>query len=326
MAAHRSTAQLSATQAALARRHAYTLFGRLFLDGLTAELRPYVEQVPQLAAAVRAVEAAQAAQAAHQQLFGFQLFPYESLFLDDSGLLGGAVTEAVQRCYAEAGFSTGPAAAAADHVGYELSFLALLSQTEADGTGAVQAGARRRQRPFLENHLLRWLPPLVVALQQQPEPFYAVLAGLTWAVAADHYAALSPATTLSFTLPPLPDLLARPETGLKQIARYLVTPPHSGLFLGREDVRALARPLKLPTGFGGRQEMLHQLLQAAARYDSLPALLDGLAAVLAAWHQAYRRLIAADPPLAPFIAPWQQRLDQTALLLQRIDSFQQRPF
>lgn len=319
-----SAQPLAPGEAALARHHAYTLFGRLFLDGLTAELRPYVAQVPQLAATIRHFDSGQgpqwpaAAQAAHQQLFGFQLFPYESLFLDSSGLLGGVVTEAVQRCFDEAGFSAGTSTAAADHIGHELSFLALLCEIEAGGEPAAQATARRRQHAFLENHLLRWLAPLVVALQQQPHPFYAALAGLTWAVTADHYNARPPATAPVFTLLPPPDLLAQPQTGLKEIARYLVTPPHSGLFLGREDVRVLARPLELPTGFGGRREMLYQLLQAAARYDSLPAMLDGLAAVPAAWRHAYRRLLAADPTLAPFIAPWQQRLDQTALLLQQV--------
>jgi putative dimethyl sulfoxide reductase chaperone len=320
--------ELSAAELALGRYHAYTLLGRLFLEGMTAEIWPYVVQVPQLAAAVRegphwgaaAREephwgAAVPEEGAHYGLFGLQIFPYESFFLGERGLLGGAVTAAVQGRYAEAGFAAG-GSTAVDHAGHELAFLAFLCRAEAEAGAEAQAVAGRRQELFLAEHLLRWLSPLVVALQRHSNRFYAALAKLTWELVADHYRALKPAAAPAFTLPAP---RTEPPNGLKETANLLTTPAHSGLFLGREEVRLLARPLNLPTGFGGRRQMAQQLLEAAARYDSLSPLRHQLSSLLAAWRHAYAQLSASDPHLAPFISPWQQRLEQTAQRLQQLD-------
>jgi putative dimethyl sulfoxide reductase chaperone len=310
--------ELSAAELALGRYHAYTLLGRLFLEGVTAETWPYVVQVPQLAAAVREGPhwgAAVPEEGAHYGLFGLQIFPYESFFLGERGLLGGAVTAAAQGRYAEAGFAAG-GSAAADHAGHELAFLAFLCRAEAEAGAEAQAVAGRRQELFLAEHLLRWLSPLVVALQRHSNRFYAALADLTWDLVADHYRALNPAATPAFTLPAP---RTEPPNGLKETANLLTTPAHSGLFLGREEVRLLARPLNLPTGFGGRRQMVQQLLEAAARYDSLSPLRHQLSSLLAAWRHAYAQLSTSDPHLAPFISPWEQRLEQTAQRLQQLD-------
>jgi putative dimethyl sulfoxide reductase chaperone len=311
--------ELAATEVALGRYHAYTLLGRLFLEGVTAETWPYVVQVLQLAVAVREGRQGGAVvpeEGAHYGLFGLHIFPYESFFLGERGLLGGAVTAAVQGRYAEAGFAAGGDTTPADHTGHELAFLAFLCRAEAEAGAEAQAVAGRRQELFLAEHLLRWLSPLVVALQRQSHRFYAALANLTWDLVADHYRALNAAATPAFTLPAP---RTEPPNGLKEMANFLTTPAHSGLFLGREEVRLLARPLNLPTGFGGRRQMMQQLLEAAARYDSLSPLLHQLATLLDAWRDTYAQQSASDPHLAPFISPWQQRLEQTAQRLRQLD-------
>ena len=80
---------LSPQQLAQSRSHSYTMFSRLVLEGVTAELLPYVRAIPELAAALPHPYAPDAAAAQHHDLFKFHLFPYAAIFLDASGLLGG---------------------------------------------------------------------------------------------------------------------------------------------------------------------------------------------------------------------------------------------
>jgi hypothetical protein len=116
-------------------------------------------------------------------------------------------------------------------------------------------------------------------------------------------------------LPPLPDLLADEKTGLRDIARFLVTPPFSGLYIGKREVSRLARALDLPRGFGDRQQMLVNLLRAAAQYDRLDALFTALTILLDKWQTAYRQLGTEFPGLAPTLSPWVARLAHTQALL-----------
>lgn len=87
--------------------------------------------------------------------------PYESVFREDK--LPGEATISVSAAYAQAGFDPPvPAAGPADHLGAELRFLALLCHLEHE---AWQAGERanaaawvERERAFLDDHVLQWVP------------------------------------------------------------------------------------------------------------------------------------------------------------------------
>jgi putative dimethyl sulfoxide reductase chaperone len=186
--------KLSASDIALARHHTYTLLGRLYADGLTAELLPYAKEllgetaVTQYAIPNTQYDPNEAA-ATHHTLFRFNIFPYQSIFCDASGLLGGAESERVRAAYLESGFET----AEPDHIASELHFLAFLCAAEAearqDGLMAIAAQCQTRQANFLRDHLLTWLPPFVIALEQAGQPFYAALATLTLDFVADHASA-----------------------------------------------------------------------------------------------------------------------------------------
>ena len=306
------TIPFSSHEIAQARSRAYNLLSQLWLDGLTPALYDHVSHIPELAAALPAQFDADRAAAAHQHLFGFSLFPFESLFLTRDGLVGGEASGRVQEAYFGFGFAP-PADHAPDHLGLALAALAFLTGAEADawrdGLDATAARMAGLQQTFLQQHLARWIAPVTIAVRRSGEPFYAQVAALTDQVVSDHLA-----TNMALpTLPPADGLsLDDPGTGLREIARWLLTPLDCGLVLTRDDLRALARAVDLPTGFGDRQQMLVNLLRAAGGYDLLPALVAQLRAVTAAWQAAYAERADAKPEM---VRPWAARATVTAGLL-----------
>ncbi|MCB0120784.1 MAG: molecular chaperone TorD family protein, partial [Caldilineaceae bacterium] len=263
------------------------------------------------------------------ELFGFNLFPYESMFLGDEQLLGTAIGEAVGQQYARLGYVPTQQAGALDHVGEELGVLAYLLAAEADAREdqrvAVVQRLQGEQRQFLEAHLLRWLAPFVIAVQRHVDRFYAEVATITLTLVAERYQTLvgrepaSPAEYIGATngwqLPAPPTLVTDPQTSLRDIAGFLTTPAYSGLYLSRYQINHLGRQLRLPRGFGSREQMMSNLLRTAAQYDAVPALVRGLRTEAVTWQEAYAAVDAAQPGLRPFTAPWLQRVQQTSAML-----------
>jgi putative dimethyl sulfoxide reductase chaperone len=284
-----------------------------------------VATLPALASSLPPAFDAGEAAAAHHQLFGLNVFPYEAIFRDPSGLLGGAVGEAVAASYRQAGYAPETAASSPDHAGYELGLLAFLCGAEADAVGdGLRATVERvqgLQRDFLDQHLLAWLAPLVVAIREQSGarsayyPFYAALAELALALIDDHAAALG-GLPERWSLPAPPPLLASEKTGLKQIAAYLLAPGYSGLYLSRDAIGELARALDLPHGFGGRQQIMANLLRAAAQYGQMAPAVAHLRQVSGRWQASYRSLTGTA--LAPYAAAWEERAVLTRQLLAEI--------
>lgn len=310
-------AALEPARLAQARNYSYRLLGRLFLDGLTAEVWPTVQAIPELAAALPIPFSPDDAAAAHHTLFAFNLFPYQAIFLDESGLLGGDVTQAVAASYQQAGYKSD--AAAPDHLGQELLFLAYLSEGEAAAWETDQIPLARQwqqqQAYFLVTHLLRWLVPCVIALEQIAPPFYRQLAHLTLALVSEHYERVAAAPPSSPLLPSLPE--TPPTTDRARLHR-LITPVHSGLYLSRANIEQLARQVGVPRGFGRREEMLRTVWDAAAQADRLPMLLASVTNLVSQWQQQYRELLDEWPLLLPFVHPWQSRSQQTLAWRQEI--------
>ncbi len=316
---------MPALEEAIARSRAYDQLAAAYRHGLTDALRPVLAAVPDLAGVLPEPFDADEAAAAHYRLFGRDVLPYASVFLDAAGRLGGAVTEAVQHAYLRAGWTAGRHDEAADHLAQELAFLAFLAGAEAealeDGLPAEAARMRRHARAFLDAHLLPWLPAFVQAVQQQEDPFYTALAGLTLELALDHRAAPDTAGGAPRpALPPPPPLLDEARTGLKDIAAYLVTTAWSGLYLGQADLARLGRTVQVPRGFGARAQTLHHLLETAVTFDRLPALLDALRDRAAAGQAAYEALAADHPVLREIAAAWRERLAGTVHLLGRMQA------
>ena len=316
---------LSPFDKALARSRSYHAFSRLFDAGITPETLLYATAIGELRDALPEHQNDDQSAVAHQRLFGFNVFAYESIFLSPDAVLGGSVTERVAQFYQHAGFKDGHGETA-DHIANELALTAFLCGAEADAWQDGQTGEAARmqavQRTFLDNHLLCWLPGLRLAIQQQSEPFYATLTSLALEVALDHRADLRDdllAPAARFTLPAAPSLLSSDRTGLRDIAGWLLTPAHSGIYLSRDDIGRLGRQHNLPTGFGSRRIMLTNLLRSAAQFDAVPALLAGVQTLLPCWQAGYVALQESPVASARAIgAIWLERLAETASLLNQL--------
>jgi TorA maturation chaperone TorD len=302
---------LSASQMALARSRLYSLLGRIHLKGVEEEDLDRVHAIPDLATVIPDPFQPDEAAADHQHLFGFNVFPFESIFLDVSGLLGGDVTDGVVASYQAAGFGGWETSEGADHIGHELSFVGSLCGAEhdawEDGLPAVARRMAGLQAEFLDRHLLRWLPPLALAIRAHDHPFYTAMVDLTLELATDHWGGAAGNSKVIFELPALPDLLEDEKTGLKEIAAYLLVPAYSGLYLSRDHIGRLARRHRLPRGFGGRQNMLLNLLRSAASYEGTGAILAALQVLADGWAGKYEEMPAGKP--------WGKRARRTAELL-----------
>jgi TorA maturation chaperone TorD len=307
----------------LNRHQTYQLLSQLFTHGLTEEDLKVVGQVEGLAKSLADPFDEDEAAADHQHLFGFNLFPYESVFLDPSGQLGGDVAASTIHDYQRTSFDTGSAVVSPDHVGHELAFLSSLcrAETKASAERDVSQAAlmQEYQRSFLDRHTLRWLPPLVKAMRDQRLPFYGALAAVTLETTVAHREILGGRPEMEFNLPDPPELLEDEKTGLKEIVAYLLTPALSGIYLGRDDISRLARGHSIPRGFGERRQMLASLLRSAANYGDLGQVLSSLKGLVIAWVNAYQDMATSSKPLSTATI-WQQRASATAGMITHMRS------
>lgn len=311
---------------ALARSRFYHLLSHLLLHGVTTEIHPLVQAVDELAEHLPTEFEPSTAGAEHQTLFGLNVYPFESVYLDASGMLGGDVTEQVAADFARLGYKPDSAAAAADHLGEELGLLAFLcgaeGDAEEDSATAIAGQMQHHQRTFLEAHLLRWLWPCALAIQHEAHPFYATVAELTVEFVSSHYAEIAENTSpqTNFTLPDPPDLLADEKTGMKEICDYLATPIYSGMFLSRTAMVRLGRSQNLPSGFGNRRQTLQNLFNSAAQYDGVGTLLDQMMDLCAADESTLQKWLDAEAVVGPFMGPWREQLGRTQQIFEQMKS------
>lgn len=343
-------------QTALAYAQAFELFARLYRHGLTPPIMVEVAQLPELAAAAPQPYDADEAAANFYTLFGMNVFPYQSVFLDPEGLMNGIETERVRASYRRMGFVADEANEPADHLAHELDALAFLCQAEAeaweDGRSDMAAYAQQLQARFLDEHLLRWLPAFSATVRRHADPFFAEVTNLTWGLAAERRRLLWPGApgatpkeeVIALTLRPfngaadddpfalqatesptrrVERLLADPQTDLDAVAAFLLTPAYSGLYLSRVDITHLSRSVEAPHGFGGRRWMLRTLLGSAAEFDQFPAALRALEALVDEVRRTLHRY-GEETQQPDLIQPWLERLCATSQLLTRLETLSHR--
>lgn len=325
---------LDETQSAAARANAYHFLGALFLDGVTENALDHVRAVEPLANELpddlrdrdadqlRRSAALDEVAATYQDTFGFNVFPFQSTFLDETARAGGYETERVTDFYHEAAFPVVETAESADHIGVELNFLGFLSKLEAETDVHGAARSRGFARRFLDEHLLRWLPALVFALRDHGDPFFHEVSIVALELSRDHRRDLAGAETESaFDLPEPPDILDDPKTGLRDIAEFLLVPAYAGLFLSRNGIRSLSRRERLPAGFGSRTNMLSNLLRSAANYDGLQQVTAALRDLIDDHLAAWRSFGDSELEVCRRVADvWCTRLERTAGMIARIEA------
>lgn len=312
-------------EALTVRRRAYGLLGALLVDGLDADRLELVRALPPLAECLPESVDLDVLAAEHYDLLGRELPPFAGVFLEASGLIGGGTAAQVLRSAHDVLGLQCPDEPSPDHLGQALRLLAVLVDAELDANEHGDDGDARTlrawQRTVLDEALLPWMPPLLVALGGQPPSLWTRVLEMAVGVLARHRAddpllprALGPADD---DAEGGPDLLDDPRTSLRTVAEWLTSPARCGVYLGRRDLEAVARRCELPRGFGARKDVLERLLRAAAEYRMLPRVLDELARLLAARDDAYAGL-ALEPGLGAVVPPWRRRLAVTQALLVRL--------
>jgi TorA maturation chaperone TorD len=310
-----------AADVARARADVYRLLGRLLLEEIEAGALPALRAWPAFGEALRGDDATLLARlrVEYARLFLMNVPPYGSVYADPDLMLNGEVAVAVERAYAEAGFSAAavPRAGAPDHVGAEMAFMAHLATAEA---AALERGRgedapwRARQRRFLERHLAAVLAPFAQAVARDARhPFYRAVADATLDfVLADLGGLVEGALPVVDGAGPVADGVTLAQLELSELARHLATPVASGLFLSREEIHRIAGRLSLSVSMLERTRMVEMLFEGAARFDLLSALLGALLGAAEGAAGRYAALAAAHPAAAPLLAPWRARVGATA--------------
>jgi TorA maturation chaperone TorD len=299
---------------------ALRILSHFWLEEARSDDLALISALPELADALQGVDAARLVNLAvdYQRLFGLNLPPYESVFVDPSAMLMAPATGRVRTLYQRAKW-TPPATAragAADHLGLELLALAdWLVEGQIDLAHQLHT-----------EHLALWVPAFVLSLARLgPHPFYTTLSGLT----LDLLLATLPPDPIPADVDPFPVLPPPPtyhadgmspppvepdeETaaGVRDVVRRLLTPRDAGVFITRQDILKISQTLELPEVIGGRFHMMENLFRLAGQYDLLPALFDQLirfldraTPVYAGWGKEY-------PAWTPYARAWGERVSTT---------------
>ncbi len=317
---------------------ALQMIGNYWLEEIRSEDLPLLAQLPGLAETLAGAQPGELIDLAveYQRLFGFNLPPYESIFIDPSAMLNAPATVRVQQRYLQAGWAppAGVRFAAPDHLGLELLALAdTLQQTDLPAAGYP---------PLLTAHLALWAPVFLLTLNRlKPHPFYAHLAELTLgliletlpedplSIGANPFPSLPPAPIYRGTYQPPPGQFAleaeelgeQPRQGksLREVLERLLVPRQAGLYLTRQDLAAVAMELDLPRVVGDREHMLKTLLQLAAQYELLSELFEQLVGLCQSNAADYVDLAQTNPVWAVYAKAWQARLDTTIQFLRQLD-------
>ncbi len=302
---------LSADAQVEARGRAYALISGLLLGPVTAETWQRAADVPVIAQA-RGELSLDELGAAHYKLFGLEVFPFASVFLEPDALASGARAGAAHELYSGWGYR-GATDTAADHLGVQLGFLPHLARGELAAMRREDQGQVERTRAcaaeFLDGHVLSYLLPLVAATRAARVPVFSDLVDLAAELLADHRRAID-APMAAPELPEWESPVADDSAGLRDVAGFFLAPARSGVWLARGDVTRLGRELEVPRGFGSRVQTLTNLLRNAGEYEQAAIVLQRLDELLGERRDAYDR-IGEAAALSVYAAPWIERLGAT---------------
>lgn len=235
----------------LARARTYGWIGEVLLDGWTPRAVEIAAGLDWLALP----DDPEARAARHYRVLG-QVPPYASVFTAHDALLGGPIAAEHRERLAPLGLPRSDVEP--DHLGLTCQALGWLH-------AAAHQGHPADVEPF--RRTLGWLVPFRAAVARQGVQEMTSLVDLLLELVGPP--AWSPANE------GMPD-------DPRDRARYWATPSRCGLWLGLDDLRALAGQLELASGFGRRVKMLDTLFETAAAHERTPALLEALEALRSA--------------------------------------------
>lgn len=163
--------------------------------------------------------------------------------------------------------------------------------------------------------LAHWLPAFCCSLRDLRRPLATAIADiLEDLLTASEAKAPLGAPALTGAAPDLDD----PSTDLRELVAWLSTPSRCGLFLSAGAIAEIARTVDVPRGFGPRGRLLRQLIDSAARFGRLEAVLGGIGLIVDRHIEGLSSDRYRGPEFAAATAPWRERLTVTRDLLGEI--------
>lgn len=245
--------------------------------------------------------------AEHTELFVLQLPPYASIYLGPEGMLGGEARDRVAGFWRAVG-RTPPAEP--DHLAVLLGLLAALAE---EGGGAPRAPlVRHAAHALLAEHLMPWLPPYLLKVQEEGAPFYRAWAKLFVQALEGTTAGRAKEDGTEGVDPPEEGWDAHaPAPGADDaLPDLLLSPARSGLILTRADLLRASRKRGLPLRIGERRFALEAMLGAAP--DETLSWLVEEADAWAVRHRGWRHLDG------PWARRWEDRARATRRLLAEV--------
>ena len=296
---------------------AYDLFSDIFLTGPVASVQAKVRTIPRLRE-VLVLDNDDELAAENETMFGFNVYPFASLFLEPDGMLGGETTQQIRAFTSRLGFDVGRDANAPDHVAAELRILATLTKRNPLNEDSIAE--------FIDQHLFSWLPAFVTAVHGESNDFYTEVADMMLEQIVDHRRSLSAESKTHEINSGLEErLLSDPDTGIHEITDFLTSPARCGFFLSRSTIAGIAQGSKLPHGFGGRSQMMATLLRSASAYDGLDFVVCAIDDVIDRNRSSWEKLSETGLESAQIWSDnWQTRLNRTSRMLEQMASAVQR--
>ncbi len=241
----------------------------------------------------------------YSDLFLFQLYPYASVYLGESGGVGGEARDRIAGFWRALGRTPPPEP---DHLATLLAGYARLVEAEEGASDGDRVAAWRRARhACLWEHVLSWTPPFLSKLYEIGPPFYRAWGELLEAALAQEAADLGAPACVPLALrapPPVPD--PRVE-GASEFLAALLSPARSGMVLTRADLARAARDLGLGLRIGERAFILRAMFGQGPRRT-----LAWLETEARDWIDRHERRGSVAPPIADH---WIDQAAETAALL-----------
>lgn len=271
------------------RRAAFAaLAGTLLLAEPGPALGEHVAAVPSLASLAWSATAVD-----FERIFLRSVQPYESIFRSDTAERGGAVALRVADSYDEIGFDEHRTqrwrVAGPDHLGLELrAHASLIALEAASWRGERPDEAARHvetQRRFFADHLAWWAQVALDALAEVAGGTpYAPLLGEVSGFVAEEIDLLRPLPLLDTSQ--LPEVHPLGAMGPSRLARHLLAPARSGIWLGTRQIADAASALGFPwRPMDGRQNLTPLV---AAAFDA-----GEIAELVAPWIDIARSTIGS---------------------------------
>ncbi len=193
----------------------------------------------------------------YSALFLEQLYPYASVYLDASGMMGGEARDLIAGFWRALGDSPGPEP---DHLSALLGAYAMLTDFElAESEGARQEALRGAREAFLWDHLLSWLPAWLFKIESIAPPAYRAWGRILGEWLETEAATLGPRRALPAHFGVALPMAENPDDADTFLTQVLA-PARTGFIITPTDLSAIADDAGLVLRAGERRYGLRNLL------------------------------------------------------------------